>query len=96
MSFEAETQRFGLRGSDYAGAQEAGGCDIAAMPDFRRKVPKVAFYVIPTTDREKWRLLAHFPGSPIRYIASFNSKVEAEAWASGCEGQDWVRATYGE
>jgi hypothetical protein len=54
------------------------------------------FYAIPTTDREKWRLLAHFPGSPIKYIASFDSKAEAEAWASGSEGQDWVRATYGE
>jgi hypothetical protein len=33
---------------------------------------------------------------PIRYIATFDSKAEAEKWASGSEGQDWVRATYGE
>ena len=66
------------------------------MPRFRRKLRKVTFYTIPTTDREKWRLLAHSPGLPIKYIASFDSKAEAEAWASGSEGQDWVLATYGE
>jgi hypothetical protein len=54
------------------------------------------FYVIPTTDREKWRLLAHSPGSPIKDVANFNSKAEAEAWASGPECQDWIRETYGE
>jgi hypothetical protein len=79
---------------DQAGAQQGNG--YCRMPGSRRKVRKVAFYAIPTTDREKWRLLAHFPGLPIRYIATFDSKAEAEKWASGSEGQDWVRATYGE
>jgi hypothetical protein len=74
-------------------AQETGRIDTAATPDFRRKLPKVMFYAIPTTDREKWRLLAHFPGSPMKYIASFDSKAEAEEWASGSEAQDWVRQT---
>lgn len=68
---------------------------MAAL-DPLRKVPKVMFYVIPTTDREKWRLLAHSPGSPIKDVASFNSKAEAEAWTSGSECQDWIRETYGE
>jgi len=63
---------------------------------YLRKVPRVTFYAIPTTDREKWRLLAHAPGSPIRHVATFDSKAEADAWASGAEGQDWVRANYGE
>ena len=66
------------------------------MSDSRRKLPKVTFYAIPTTDREKWRLLAHFPGAPIKHIASFDSKAEAEAWGAGPEGQAWARANYGE
>jgi hypothetical protein len=95
MTFEAETQRVSTRRSKYTGAWKRR-LDTAAMSGFRRKPPKVIFYAIPTTDREKWRLLAHFPGSPIKHIASFDGKAEAEAWASGSEGQDWVRATYGE
>ena len=68
--------------------------DTGARSGFGRKLPKVTFYAIPTADREKWRLLAHVPGSSIRHIASFDSKAEAEAWASGPDGQAWIRANY--
>ena len=68
--------------------QKQSTVDMSAL---RTKPPKVTFYPVPTTDREKWRLLAHVPGSFIKYIGNFDSKTEAEAWASGPGGEAWVR-----
>src|ERR1043166_3609955 len=83
---EPETQRHGFDWS--AGNRRLGTVDMSA---FRTKPSKVTFYAVPTTDREKWRLLVHVPGSPLKYTGNFDSKAEAEAWASGPEGEAWVR-----
>ena len=64
------------------------------MPAFRRKVPRVTFYVAPLANRDEWRVIAHYPGAPIRHVSGFVSKAEAEAWASGPEGNAWGRANY--
>jgi hypothetical protein len=64
------------------------------MPDHwrRTKLPKITFYPVPVDGGENWRLLAHIPGSPVKYIGGFKTKAEAEAWASGPQGSAWVRA----
>jgi len=64
------------------------------MPTFRPKRPKVTFYAIPLGNGEEWRLLVHYPEEPIKYTSGFRSKAEAEAWASGPEGQAWLRAVF--
>lgn len=72
--------------------QKVGTDDMSAV----RTKPKVTFYAVPTTDREKWRLLAHVPGSSIKFIGNFDSKAEAEAWASGPDGEAWGRTNHRE
>jgi hypothetical protein len=60
----------------------------------RPKLPIVTFYPAPVDRGDSWRLLVHCPGSPVKYIGSFNTKTEAEAWSSGPAGNAWVRANY--
>jgi hypothetical protein len=70
--------------------QKVGTANMSAV----RRKSKVTFYAVPTTDREKWRLLAHLHGSSIKYIGKFDSKAEAEAWASGPDGEAWGQTSY--
>jgi hypothetical protein len=66
------------------------------MPTSRRKpkLSNVTFYPLPVSAGESWRLFVHCPGTPVKYIGGFNTKADAEAWASGPESSAWVRANY--
>jgi hypothetical protein len=68
--------------------------DTAAMPAPRPKLPRINFYPIRAGDSDEWRVLAHCPGTPLKYISGFASRAEAEAWASGPEVNAWIRANY--
>jgi hypothetical protein len=60
----------------------------------RLRLPKATFYAVPVDADDQWRLLVHCPGSTLKYISGFNTKAEAEAWASGPEGNAWVDKHY--
>jgi len=70
--------------------------ELPAMhsPRRRPKPPKITFYPEPVDRGDTWRLLAHSPGSPVKYIAGFKTKSDAEAWASGPEAVAWISANY--
>src|SRR5262249_23059732 len=70
------------------------GGSVMRAPSRRPKLPKVTFYPVPVAGGGNWRLLVHCPGSPLSYISGFNTKTEAEAWASGPKGNAWIRANY--
>src|SRR5437868_14773276 len=72
----------------------AEGRIIPPMPAFRRKLPRVVLYTVPLANSDEWRVLAHCPGAPLKYISGFVSKAQAEAWASGPEGSGWAQANY--
>jgi hypothetical protein len=63
-------------------------------PGRRPKVPKVTFYPVSVDAGKSWRLLAHYPGLPVKYIPGFTTKAEAEAWASGPEGDAWTQVNH--
>jgi hypothetical protein len=65
-----------------------------AMSTPRSKLPRIAFYPIRVGDSDEWRVLAHCPGAPVKYITGFASRAEAEAWASGPEVNAWIGANY--
>lgn len=52
------------------------------------------FYPVLAGEGGEWRLLAHCPGLPNKYVSGFASRAEAEAWASGPEAQAWIGANY--
>jgi len=60
----------------------------------RPKLPNVTFYPVPVDGGANWRLLVHCPGSPLTYVSGFKTRAEAEAWASGPEGNAWVHANH--
>ena len=68
--------------------------DTVVMPTSRSKLPRIAFYPIPAGDSDEWRVLAHCPGLPVKYVSGFASRAEAEACASGPEVNAWIRANY--
>jgi hypothetical protein len=60
----------------------------------RAKPHRVVFYPEPVDRGDKWRLQAHRPGSPVKYTSAFNTKAEAEAWASSPDAIAWISANY--
>jgi hypothetical protein len=60
----------------------------------RPKLPNVTFYPVSVDQGGSWRLLAHCPGYPVKYIPGFVGRAEAEAWASGPEAAAWIKANY--
>jgi len=60
----------------------------------RSKFPRINFYPVLVGKTDEWRVLAHCPGRPHKYISGFSSRAEAEAWASGPEAQAWIGANY--
>jgi hypothetical protein len=62
------------------------------MSPQRPKLPRINFYPVLAGESGEWRVLAHCPGLPPKYIPGFASRAEAEAWASGPEAQAWIGA----
>jgi len=60
----------------------------------RSKLQRINFYPIRAGDSDEWRVLAHCPGAPLKYLSGFASKAEAEGWISGPEVNAWIRANY--
>lgn len=56
--------------------------------------PKITFYPVPLDRGDKWRLQAQCPGWPVKYTSAFNTKADAEAWASSPQAVAWVTANY--
>jgi hypothetical protein len=54
--------------------------------------PKLRFYVLRSKDGGTWQVMAHCPPEPAKYIEGFATKADAQAWATGAGGQDWLRA----
>jgi hypothetical protein len=50
---------------------------VMSEPWRRPKVPKFTFYPVPVDAGKTWRLLAHCPGLPVKYISGFMTKAEA-------------------
>ena len=41
---------------------------------------------------DDWQIQAHCPGSDIRYITGFKSKIEVDEWLAGSRRIDWLRS----
>jgi hypothetical protein len=67
---------------------------VRAMPPPRMKLPKVSFYPVLVGKSGEWRVLAHCPGLPHKYISGFATRAEAEAWICGPDAQTWISANY--
>ena len=67
---------------------------VQPMPAHRPKLPRIMFYPVLAAESGEWRLLAHYPGLPHKYVSGFTGRAEAEVWASGPEAQAWIRANY--
>jgi hypothetical protein len=64
------------------------------MPSQQQKLPRVMFYPVLVGESGEWRVLAHCPGLPHKYISGFASRTEAEAWIYGRDAQAWISANY--
>jgi hypothetical protein len=64
------------------------------MLPHRPRLPRVTFYPVLVGKTGEWRVLAHCPGLPHKYISGFASRADSEAWIYGPDAQIWIRANY--
>ena len=55
------------------------------------KSPRVTFSSKRIADGD-WQIEAHCPGTEVRYITGFVSKVEADEWLAGERKVAWLRS----
>ena len=75
-------------------ALDGSGClgRIGAYSSMAKsKSPRVTFKMERLRE-DDWQIQAHCPGSDIRYITGFKSKIEVDEWLAGSRRIDWLRS----
>lgn len=55
------------------------------------KYPRVTFRPKRIAEGD-WQIEAHYPGTEIRYITGFKSKIEVDEWLGGDRMIGWLRS----
>ena len=66
--------------------------DKAHIVDMAKtKSPRVVFKM-HRVEADDWQIEAHCPGTDVRLIKGFKSKVEVDEWLTGSRRIDWLRS----